>query len=61
MISVREEDDHVTADQLRASLAELKGELMTEIASLETRLVKWIIATVIAAGASTAGILRLFG
>ena len=35
--------------------------MRTEIASLETRLVRWMVGTVFATAALTVGILRLFG
>ena len=37
------------------------AEVRTEIASLETRLVRWMVGTVFATAALTVGILRLFG
>ena len=75
----REPGDHVTSDQFRAGLAEVRaeianldtrlstqiGELRTEqrtgIANLETRLVRWMVGTVIATATLTVGILRLIG
>ena len=102
--SVVEQGDHVTSDQFKAGLAEVRteianldtrlstqiaelrteqrtqtaevrteianldtrfstqiGEVRTEIASLETRLIRWMVGTVLATGALTLGILRLFG
>lgn len=52
-----EQGDHVTSDQFRAGLAEVR----TEIANLETRLVRWMVGTVIATAALTVGILRFMG
>ena len=52
-----EHGDHVTSDQFRAGLAEVR----TEIANLETRLVRWMVGTVITTAALTVGILRLIG
>ncbi len=65
-----QQDDHVTADQFKAGLSELRAELRaelrteiagvrTEIANLETRLVRWMAGTVIATATLTVGILRL--
>ena len=49
-------------------IAELRTEqrtqtagVRTEIASLETRLIRWMVGTVLATGALTLGIIRLFG
>ena len=99
-----EQGDHVTSDQFRAGLAEVRteianldtrlstqiaelrteqrteiagvrteiaaldtrlsaqiGDVRTEIANLETRLVRWMVGTVIATAALTVGILRLMG
>ena len=59
-----EQGDHVTSDQFRAGLAEVRTEIAdvrTEIANLETRLVRWMVGTVIATAALTVGILRLVG
>ena len=70
-----EQGDHVTPDQFKAGLAELRTELAesraeqrteiavvrTEIASLETRLIRWMVGTVLATGALTVAILRLVG
>ena len=67
--------DHVTSDQFRAGLAEIRAEIAnldtrlsteiagvrTEIASLETRLIRWLVGTVIATATLTVGILRLLG
>ena len=52
-----EHGDHVTSDQFRAGLAEVR----TEIANLETRLVRWMVGTVITTAALTVGILRFVG
>ena len=74
-----EQGDHVTSDQFKAGLAEVRTELRleiasldnrlstqiagvrTEVANLETRLVRWMVGTVIATAGVTVGILRLFG
>ncbi len=70
-----EQGGHVTSDQFKAGLAELRTELAesraeqraevaavrTEIANLETRLVRWMVGTVLATGALTVAILRLVG
>jgi flagellar biosynthesis/type III secretory pathway protein FliH len=70
-----EQGDHVTSDQFKAGLAELRTEIAaldtrvsteiagvrTEIANLETRLVRWMVGTVIATATLTVGILRLIG
>ncbi len=81
-----EQGDHVTADQFRAGLAEVRTEIAnldtrlstqiaelraeqrtqiagvrTGIASLETRLIRWMVGTVIATATLTVGILRLIG
>ena len=52
-----EHGDHVTSDQFRAGLAEVRAE----IANLETRLVRWMVGTVITTAALTVGILRFVG
>ena len=49
-----EQGHHVTSDQFKAGLAEMR----TEIASLETRLVRWMVGTVIATAGVTFAILR---
>ena len=85
-----EQGDHVTSDQFRAGLAEVRAEIAnldprlstqiaelrteqrtglaelrteqrTGIANLETRLVRWMVGTVIATATLTVGILRLIG
>ena len=70
-----EQGGHVTSDQFKAGLAELRTEIAesraeqraevaavrTEIANLETRLVRWMVGTVLATGALTVAILRLVG
>ena len=59
-----EQGDHVTSDQFRAGLAEVRteiAEVRTEIANLETRLVRWMVGTVITTAALTVGILRFVG
>ena len=70
-----EQGDHVTSDQFKAGLAELRAEIAaldtrvsmeiagvrTEIANLETRLIRWMVGTVIATATLTVGILRLIG
>ena len=45
-----EHGDHVTPDPLRA-----------ELSALETRLIKWMVGTVIAAVGATVAVLRLIG
>ena len=52
-----EEGDHVTSAQFNAGIAELR----TEMANLETRLVRWMIGTVIATATLTVAIVRLLG
>ena len=63
-----EQGDHVTSNQFRAGLAEVRTEiahldtrLSTQIANLETRLVRGMVGTVIATATLTVGILRLIG
>ena len=74
-----EQGNHVTSDQFRAGLAEVRAEIAnldtrlstqiaelrteqrTGIANLETRLVRWMVGTVIATATLTVGILRLIG
>ena len=63
-----EQGDHVTSDQFKAGIAELRteqraqaAELRTEMANLETRLVRWMIGTVIATATLTVAIVRLLG
>ena len=67
--------NHVTSDQFKAGLAEVRAEIVgldtrlsmeiagvqTEIANLETRLIRGMVGTVIATATLTAGILRLIG
>ena len=67
MRKLAEQGDHVTADQFKAGLAEVRTELRTEtagirteIAALETRLIRWMVGTVLATAALTFGILRFF-
>ena len=45
----------------RRVVAELRTEQRTGIANLETRLVRWMVGTVIATATLTVGILRLIG
>ena len=52
-----EQGDHVTSDQFKAGLAEFR----TEMANLETRLIRWMVGTVVATATLTVGILRLLG
>ena len=52
-----EEGDHVTSAQFNTGIAELR----TEMANLETRLVRWMIGTVIATATLTVAIVRLLG
>lgn len=54
--------------ELRLEIASLDNRLSTqiagvrtEVANLETRLVRWMVGTVIATAGVTVGILRLFG
>ena len=70
-----EQGDHVTSDQFKAGLAELRAEIAgldtrlsteiagarAEMANLETRLIRWMVGTVIATATLTVGILRLIG
>ena len=59
-----EQGDHVTSDQFKAGLAEVRtaiAEVRTEIANLETRLIRWMVGTVIATATLTVGILRFIG
>ncbi len=70
-----EQGDHVTSDQFKAGLSELRAEIATldtrlstqiagvrtEVANLETRLIRWMVGTVIATATLTIGILRLIG
>lgn len=72
MRKLAEQGDHVTADQFKAGLAEVRteiasfdtrlstqiAEVRTEIAALETRLIRWMVGTVLATAALTFGILR---
>ena len=60
-----EHGDHVTVDHFKAGVAELRteiagldGKLSTQIANVETRLIKWMVGTVIATAALTFAILR---
>lgn len=70
-----EHGDHVTSDQFKAGLAEVRTEIAaldtrlstqiagvrTEIANLETRLIRWMVGTVLATAGLTFGILRFLG
>jgi len=70
-----EHGNHVTSDQFRAGLAEVRTEIAnldtrlstdiagvrTELASFETRLIRGMVGTVIATATLTVGILRLLG
>ena len=84
-----EHSDHVTTDQFKAGLAELRtevagyraevtvqiadvagqiaeqradtAEVRTAVANLETRLIRWMVGTVIATATLTVGILRFIG
>ena len=88
-----EHGDHVTSDQFKAGLAEVRTEIAevrteiaaldtrlstqianldtrlstqiagvrTEVANLETRLIRWMVGTVLATGGLTFGILRFLG
>ena len=67
---VAEHGDHVTSDQFKAGLAEVRteianldtrlstqiAEVRTEIGNLEARLIRWIIGTVVATAGVTAAI-----
>ena len=62
MRKVAEQGDHVTADQFKAGLAEIRTEIAgvrTEVANFETRLIRWMVGTVIATATLTFGILRV--
>ena len=48
--------DHVTREQFRSGLAELR----TEMAKVEARIIRWMIGTVIATAGLTVALLRLF-
>ena len=48
-----EHGNHVTSDQFKAGLAELR----TEIANLETRLIKWVLGIVLTVAALQTAIL----
>ena len=81
-----EQGDHVTSDQFKAGLAEIRTEIAaldtrlstqianldtrlstqiaavrTEVANLETRLIRWMVGTVLATGGLTFAILRFLG
>ena len=63
-----EHGDHVTSDQFKVGLAEVRTEiagldarLSSQIANLETRLLRWMIGTVIGTATLTFGILRFLG
>ena len=63
-----EHGDHVTSDQFKVGLAEVRSEiagldarLSSQIANLETRLLRWMIGTVIGTATLTFGILRFLG
>ena len=61
MRKLAQQGDHVTADQFKAGLADVRteiAEVRTEIAALETRLIRWMVGTVLATAALTFGILR---
>ena len=54
--------------EVRTEIADLRtdqrtqnAEVRTEIAALETRLIRWMVGTVLATATLTVGILRLFG
>ena len=64
MRKVAEQGDHVTPDQFKAGLAEIRTEIAgvrTEVANFETRLIRWMVGTVIATATLTFGILRVVG
>ena len=52
-----EQGDHVTSDQFKAGLTEIRAE----IAKLGTRLIRRMVGTVVATATLTVGILRLIG
>ena len=59
-----QQGDSVTADQFRAGVAELRTEianldkrLATQIATVETRLLRWMVGAVFAAASLSGGIL----
>ena len=72
MRKLAQQGDHVTGDQFKAGLAEVRteiasldtrlstqiAEVRTEISALETRLIRWMVGTVLATAALTFGILR---
>ena len=65
-----EQGDHVTSDQFKAGVAEVRaeiagldtrlstqiGDVRTEIANLETRLIRWMVGTVIASSGGSFGV-----
>ena len=60
-----EHGNHVTSDEFKVGLAELRTEmaaldarLSTQIANVETRLIKWMVGTVITTAGLTVAILR---
>ena len=61
MRKLAQQGDHVTGDQFKAGLAEVRteiAEVRTEVAALETRLIRWMVGTVLATAALTFAILR---
>ena len=63
-----EQGDHDTSDQFKTGLAEVRTEIAnlgkrpsTQIANLETRLIWWMVGTVIATATLTVGILHFIG
>ena len=59
-----EQGDHVTSDQFKAGLTEVRAEIAevrTEMANLGTRLIRRMVGTVVATATLTVGILRLIG
>ncbi len=62
---VAEHGNHVTSDEFRVGLAELRtgmaalgARLSTQIANVETRLIKWMVGTVITTAGLIVAILR---
>ena len=57
MRQVAEQGDHVTSEPVQGGPTQIAG-VRTEIANLETRLIRWMVGTVLATAALTFGILR---
>ena len=58
---IREHSDRISRLEGTYEHLATKADLNKAIGDLETRLVKWIVATVLAGAALTVGILRLTG